>query len=175
MVAKDAEVALFAQLAVPNVEPLRTPRNDPVKEPVKGRVNELNCSELETVPAAADAAFSAKLAVVAKEAVDGVNVMDVAADAVVAKDAEVTLLAQLAVPNVEPLRTPRNDPVKEPVNGRVSELNCSELETVPAAAAAAFSTKLAVVAKDDETTLLAQLLVPIKVPVNDPVNEPVLI
>jgi hypothetical protein len=49
--------------------------------------------------------------------------MDVAADAVVAKDAEVTLLAQLAVPNVEPLRTPRNDPVKEPVNGRVSELN----------------------------------------------------
>jgi hypothetical protein len=78
--------------------------NDPVKEPVNGRVSELNCSELETVPAAAAAdAFSAKLAVVAKEAVDGVNVMDVAADAVVAKDAEVTLLAQLAVPNVEPL------------------------------------------------------------------------
>ena len=113
---------------------------------------------------------------VAKEAVDGVNVIDVAADAVVAKDAEVALFAQLAVPNVEPLRTPRNDPVKEPVKGRVSELNCSELETVPAAAVAeAFSAKLAVVAKDDETTLFAQLLVPIKVPVNDPVNEPVLI
>jgi hypothetical protein len=95
-----------------------------VKEPVKGRVSELNCSELETVPAGTVAeAFSAKLAVVAKEAVDGVNVMDVAADAVVAKDAETTLLAQLAVPNVEPLRTPRNEPVKEPVNGRVSELN----------------------------------------------------
>jgi hypothetical protein len=61
--------------------------------------------------------------VVAKEAVDGVNVMDVAADAVVAKDAEVALLAQLAVPNVEPLRTPINEPVKEPVNGRVNELN----------------------------------------------------
>jgi hypothetical protein len=62
------------------------------------------CAELETVPAAAAAAFSAKLAVVAK-------------------DAEVALLAQLAVPNVEPLWTPRNDPVKEPVNGRVNELN----------------------------------------------------
>jgi hypothetical protein len=124
VVAKDAEVTLLAQLAVPNVDPLRTPRNDPVKEPVKGRVSELNCSELETVPAGTVAeAFSAKLAVVAKEAVDGVNVMDVAADAVVAKDAETTLLAQLAVPNVEPLRTPRNEPVKEPVNGRVSELN----------------------------------------------------
>ena len=60
------------------------PTNDPVNEPVKGRVSELNCSELETVPAAAPAAFSAKLAVVAKEAVDGVNVIDVAVDAVVA-------------------------------------------------------------------------------------------
>ena len=112
------------------------------------------------MPAAAAAvAFSAKLAVVAKDAVGGVNVMEVAADAVVAKDAEVTLFAQLAVPNVEPLCTPRNDPVKEPVKGRVSELNCSELETVPAAADAAFNAKLAVVAKD------AVVIFPLKLPV----------
>lgn len=39
VIARDDETA---KLAVPNVEPLWTPRNDPVKEPVKGRVNELN-------------------------------------------------------------------------------------------------------------------------------------
>lgn len=52
---------------------------------------------------------------VAKDAVAGIKVMDVAADDVVAKDAETTLLAQLAVPNVDPLWVPINDPVKEPV------------------------------------------------------------
>ena len=54
-------------------------------------------------------------AVVAKDAVGGIKVMDVAADDVVAKDAETTLLAQLAVPNVDPLWVPINDPVNEPV------------------------------------------------------------
>jgi hypothetical protein len=33
----------------------------------------------------------------------------------------------------------------------------------------------AVVAKDEDIALLAQLLVPINVPVNDPLNDPVLI
>jgi hypothetical protein len=57
VVARDEETA---KLAVPNVEPVRMPRNDPVKEPVKGRVNELNWRELETVPAGTVAvAFSA--------------------------------------------------------------------------------------------------------------------
>ena len=46
--------------------------------------------------------------------------------ALVAKEAETTLLAQLAVPNVEPLCGPINEPVNEPV------LTCVELETVPA-------------------------------------------
>ena len=58
--------------------------------------------------------------------------MDVAADAVVAKDAEVTLLAQLAVPNIEPVRAPRIEPVtfklpdtfSEPDTFTVSCLNC---------------------------------------------------
>ena len=40
-------------------------------------------------------------AVVAKDAVAGIKVMDVAADDVVAKDADITLLAQLLVPNNE--------------------------------------------------------------------------
>jgi hypothetical protein len=39
----------------------------------------------------------------AKDAVSGTNVIDVAADAVVAKDEEIALFAQLAVPNVDPL------------------------------------------------------------------------
>jgi hypothetical protein len=39
----------------------------------------------------------------ANEAVTGTNVIDVAADAVVAKDDEIELFAQLAVPKVEPL------------------------------------------------------------------------
>jgi hypothetical protein len=44
----------------------------------------------------------------------------VANDDVIARDDET---AKLAVPNVEPVRMPRNDPVKEPVKGRVGELN----------------------------------------------------
>ena len=46
-------------------------------------------------------------------------------DAVVANELDIALLAQLAVPNVEPLWVPINDPVKEPV------LICVELLTVP--------------------------------------------
>jgi hypothetical protein len=46
-------------------------------------------------------------------------------DAVVAKEDEIVLMAQLAVPKVDPLCVPINEPVKEPV------LICSELLTVP--------------------------------------------
>jgi hypothetical protein len=49
-----------------------------------------------------------------------------AKEAVVAKDADVALLAQLAVPNNEPVSVPVNDPVNEPV------LIWIELDTVPA-------------------------------------------
>jgi hypothetical protein len=45
-----------------------------------------------------------------KEPVLTANVIDVAALAVVAKDDEITLLAQLAVPKIDPV----NDPVNEP-------------------------------------------------------------
>jgi hypothetical protein len=54
-------------------------------------------------------------AVVAKDAVGGVKVIEVAADAVVANEDDITLLAQLLVPNVDPLWVPINDPVNEPV------------------------------------------------------------
>ena len=60
MVANDDDTALVAQLAVPNVEPLWIPINDPVKEPVNGAVSEVNCVELEITPAGNVAvAFSA--------------------------------------------------------------------------------------------------------------------
>lgn len=48
----------------------------------------------------------------------------IANDAVVARDDET---AQLAVP----INSPRNDPVYEPVNGAVNELNCVELLITP--------------------------------------------
>ena len=90
--ANDDDTALLAQLAVPNVEPLWIPINDPVKEPV------LICEELETTPAG-----NVAVAFNAYDAVAGIKVMDVAADAVVANEELITLFAQLAVPNVEPL------------------------------------------------------------------------
>ena len=68
-------------------------------------------------------------------------------------------MAQLAVPNVEPLWIPINEPVYDPV------LYWFELEIVPTGTGA----------YDAEMALLAQLLVPINLPVNDPVNDPVLI
>jgi hypothetical protein len=54
------------------------------------------------------------------------NVMDVAAEAVVANDEEIALLAQLLVP----INVPVNDPLNEPV------LICWELDTVPTGAGA---------------------------------------
>ena len=56
-------------------------------------------------------AFCANEEVVANDAVDGVNVMEFAADAVVANDADITLLAQLLVPINCPVNDPLNDPV----------------------------------------------------------------
>jgi hypothetical protein len=70
--------------------------NDPVNDPVL---------TVNVIEVAADA-------VVAKEAVGGVNVIDVAAEAVVATEEEI---ATLAVPKVEPLCVPMNEPVNEPV------------------------------------------------------------
>ena len=78
-----------------------------MKDPVKEPVLTLNVMEV-----AADAvrAYDAELtvpftndAVLAKEAVTGTKVMDVAAFAVVANDELTALFAQLAVPNVDPL------------------------------------------------------------------------
>lgn len=53
----------------------------------------------------------AALAVVENDADVGVNVIEVAADAVVANDADITLLAQLLVPINSPVNDPLNDPV----------------------------------------------------------------
>lgn len=59
---------------------------------------------------------------VANDADAGVNVMDVAAEAVVANELDITLLAQLLVP----IKFPVNDPLNDPV------LICVELDTNPA-------------------------------------------
>jgi len=99
--AKDAEVANDAEIAV-----LASPINDPVKLPV------LICKELLTIPDGS--MVGANDAEVANDDVNGVNVIDVAADAVVANDAEMAVLA-----------SPINDPVKLPV------LICRELLTIP--------------------------------------------
>lgn len=61
-------------------------------------------------------------------------VKDDAVAAVVANDEEITLLAQLLVPNNDPVNIPINEPVNEPV------LIWVELDTVPAGTVAvAFS------------------------------------
>ena len=83
-------------VAVTPVNPDPSPLNDPVKEPVNGSLSVVNCVELEITPAGNVAvAFSAY------DAVAGIKVMDVAADAVVANELLTTLLAQLLVPNNE--------------------------------------------------------------------------
>jgi hypothetical protein len=43
------------------------------------------------------------------------NVIDIAAEAVVAKDELIALFAQLLVPKVDPLCVPINEPVNDPV------------------------------------------------------------
>lgn len=55
------------------------------------------------------------------EALAGVNVILVAADAVVANDDDTAFVAQLLVPS----NCPMNDPLKLPV------LICAELDTIP--------------------------------------------
>jgi hypothetical protein len=98
-------------------------------------------------------------AVGANDAVVGVNVILVAALAVVANEALIVLLAQLEVP----LKVPVNEPEKLPV------FICNELDTVP--------TGNIVGANDALTELLAQLEVPSKLPVIPPdvnLREPVI-
>jgi hypothetical protein len=110
VVANELDTALVAQLAVP----IKFPVKEPEKLPV------LICNELDTVPAGS--IVGAKEAVVANDAVDGTNVIEVAAEDVVANEALIELFDQLLVP----IKFPVNDPLKLPV------LICSELETVPA-------------------------------------------
>ena len=83
---------------------------------------------------------------VANDAVAGVNVIDVAALAVVANELDIALVAQLLVPNSDPVNEPVNDPV----------LNCVDEETVPAGIGA----HDAEVANDALVDRVAQLLVP---------------
>jgi hypothetical protein len=79
-----------------------------------------------------------------KEPVLTANVIEVAADAVVAKDELIALFAQLLVPNVEPLCVPINDPVNDPV------LTAKVIDVAAEA----------VVENEDEMALFAQLAVP---------------
>jgi phage/plasmid primase-like uncharacterized protein len=100
-----AVTALLAQLLVP----ISVPVNDPLKLPV------LICADDDTVPEGN--IVGANEADVANDAVVGINVILVAADAVVANDAvtgvnvidvaadaDTELLAQLDVPNSEPVK-----------------------------------------------------------------------
>ena len=114
--------------------------NEPVNEPV------LICWELLTTPSVFNFVFTPSkkcaepvfklmvpVVVITPPLNPSLTVMDVtpepaedgAHDAETAKLAEVALLAQLAVPNNEPVSVPVNEPVKEPV------LIWIELDTVP--------------------------------------------
>jgi hypothetical protein len=95
--AYDDEIELFAQLAVPKVEPLWVPMNDPVNEPVL-TLNVIDVAADAVVANDAVRAYEAELtvpftndAVLANEAVSGTNVIDVAADDVRAYDEESTV------------------------------------------------------------------------------------
>ena len=100
--AKDADTAFVAQLLVPNNDPVMLPDtfNDPVTSNPSGKL---------TNPAT----DSANDDVTAYEEETGVNVMLVAADAVVAKDDDIAFVAQLLVPNNDPVMLP--DTLSEPV------------------------------------------------------------
>jgi len=95
VVANDADTALSAQLPVPI--------NDPLNEPV------FICAEDDTTPDGN--IVGAYDADVANDAVAGVNVMLVAALAVVANDELTALLAQLPVPTNVPIKEPLKLPV----------------------------------------------------------------
>lgn len=115
VVANELLIELFAQLLVPNIDPvipLPETNNDPVitADPLKGN----------PVP---DPALSAYEDVIEKDAVVGTNVILVAVDDVIANELLIALLAQLAVPNVDPLCVPMNEPVNDAV------LICEEADT----------------------------------------------
>ena len=116
VVANDDDIALLAQLPVPVNEPINDPVNDPVLtvNVIDVAADAVVAKDAEvTVPTTFVAATYD--AVVANDAVLGVNVIDVAADAVVANEEETALLAQLLVPNNDPLWVPMNEPVNDPV------------------------------------------------------------
>lgn len=132
-VAADAVVANDAE---PNNDPVKIPLNDPVNDPL------LTCAELVTM---FGGKFNAKEAVLANEAVAGINVIDVAAEAVVANEAD---------PNIDPVKIPLNEPVNDPL------LTCAELVTM---LLGIFRANDAVVANDAD----------VADPLNEPVNPPV--
>ena len=133
-------------VAVTPVNPVPSPLNDPVKEPVNGAVSEVNCVELEITPAGnVTVAFSAYDAVVANEAVDGAKVIDVAVEAVVANELDIALLAQLAVP----IRFPS-----------IPEEALIEVTTNPPVTINPFGNVMEPEKYDADTALVAQLLVP---------------
>lgn len=79
-------------------------------------------SEVMPLPAlGAYEADTAKLALVANDAVAGINVMEVAAEDVVANELDIELFAQLEVP----INAPVNEPLNEPV------LICVDDDTTP--------------------------------------------
>ena len=114
LVAADADTAFDAQLAVPT----NVPKCEPVKEPVNASVNVLNCVELDIILFGNPNGFTYEAVVVnedvvAKDAVFGIKVIELAADAVVANEPLIAFCVQLLVPNSDPVIPPRtcNDPV----------------------------------------------------------------
>jgi hypothetical protein len=90
VVANEDVRALLAQLAVPKVDPLWVPMKDPVNDPV------LTAKVIDV--AADDVAENDEV-----RAYDAELTVPFTNEAVIANDDEIALLAQLAVPNVEPL------------------------------------------------------------------------
>ena len=176
-VAADAVVANDAEIAV-----LASPINDPVKLPV------LICKELLTIPVgnmvgAKDAVVEnddvngvnvidvAADDVSANDDVNGVNVIDVAADAVFAKDAVSgvnvidvaadAVFANDAVSGVNVIDVAADDvSANDDVNG---------VNVIDVAADAVVANEL------DIALLAVPNTEPLSIPVNEPVNEPVLI
>jgi len=118
--ANEAVTALDAQLLVPNDDPVNMPTNEPVNDPV------LICRELLTVPAGSPDGNTYD-DVIAKEAVDGTNVIEVAAEAVVANE---EVVAKEAVAGIKVIEVAADDVVENEAVGGTNVMEVAALAVV---------------------------------------------
>jgi len=151
--ANEAVTALDAQLLVPNDDPVNMPTNEPVNDPV------LICRELLTVPAGSPDGNTYD-DVIAKEAVDGTNVIEVAAEAVVANE---EVVAKEAVAGIKVIEVAADDVVENEAVGGTNVMEVAALAVVANEAVVGINVMEvaaeAVVANDADVIL----------PLNDPV------